>query len=146
MPILGVCTIRAFGRRRAPLLDRPLGPSSAHRVDTGDRLDGTDEQRRRATGGLADDVQAVMHPVDKVHVGDPGWPVHDRVPDGPPEPGVGGLVVLADVRLDLDDPAGSAVRGAVPDQPAAEQGPAELQRRQLEDVAVRRRYRGLTGT
>ena len=55
--------------------------------------------------GLGDHVQAVVHPVDKVHVGDARRPVHDRVPRGPPEAGMRGAVVLADVRLDLDDPA-----------------------------------------
>jgi hypothetical protein len=59
---------------------------------------------------------------------------------------VGCLVGLADVRLDLDDPARSPFRAVVPDQPPAEQGPAQLERRQREDVAVRRTYRGETGT
>ena len=35
-----------------------------------DRLDRADEHRRRPSGGLGHDVQAVVHPVDKVHVGD----------------------------------------------------------------------------
>jgi hypothetical protein len=59
---------------------------------------------------------------------------------------VGRLVVLADVRLELDDPAGAPDRAIVPDQPAAEQRPAELQGRQGEDVAGRGRYRVATGT
>ena len=46
-----------------------------------------------------------MHPVDKVHVGDALRPVHDRVPGGEPEPGVGSPVLLTDVGLELDDPA-----------------------------------------
>ena len=56
-------------------------------------------------GGLGDDVQTVVHAVDKVHVGPARRPVHDLVPGGPPEPGVRRPVVLADVRLELDDPA-----------------------------------------
>jgi hypothetical protein len=51
------------------------------------------------------------------------------------------LVILADVRLELDDPAGPSDRAVVPDQPAAEQRSTELQRREREDVANRRRYR-----
>jgi hypothetical protein len=47
------------------------------------------------------------------------------------------LVVFADVRLDLDDPAGPRCRAVVPDQPATEQGPPKVEGRQLEDVATR---------
>jgi hypothetical protein len=56
------------------------------------------------------------------------------------------LIVLADVRLDLDDPARPTRRAVVPDQPATEQRPAELQRRQVENVASRGPYRGITVT
>jgi hypothetical protein len=45
------------------------------------------------------------------------------------------LVVFADVRLDLDDPAGPRCRAVVPDQPAAEQRPPKVEGRELEDVA-----------
>ena len=93
-----------------------------------------------------------MHPVDKVHVGDPGRPVHDGVPGGPSEACVGRAIVLADVGLELDDPGhppgaiAVAVARIVPDQPAAEQRPAELESRQREDVSNGGRYRVLTGT
>jgi hypothetical protein len=56
------------------------------------------------------------------------------------------LVVLADVRLDLDDPSVAARPAVVPDQPATEQRPPELERRQLENVARRGLYRGITVT
>jgi hypothetical protein len=56
------------------------------------------------------------------------------------------LVLLADVRLDLDDPPGTQRRPVVPDQPATEQRPPELERRQLENVASRPPYRGITVT
>jgi hypothetical protein len=59
---------------------------------------------------------------------------------------VGRLVVLADVGLELDDPGGAADPAVIPDQPAAEQRSAELQGREREDVASRRRYRPATGT
>jgi hypothetical protein len=56
------------------------------------------------------------------------------------------LVLLADVRLQLDDPGGPSNGTVVPDQPAAEQRLTELERRQREDVAETRRYRGPTVT
>jgi hypothetical protein len=59
---------------------------------------------------------------------------------------VGCLIRFADVRLELDDPGNPSDGAVVADQPAAEQRPAELQCRQRQDVANRRRYRVLTGT
>jgi hypothetical protein len=56
------------------------------------------------------------------------------------------LVLLADVRLDLDDPARPRRRAVIADQPAAEERPAELERGTLEDVASRGAYRGVTVT
>jgi len=44
-----------------------------------------------------------VHAVDKVHIGDPGRTIHDRVAIGPTEARVARPVVLADVGLDLDD-------------------------------------------
>jgi hypothetical protein len=63
-------------------------------------------------------------------------------------------VVLADVRLHLDDPGNprraaprSALDGAVvPDEPAAEQGATDRQRRELEDLAEAARYDPFTRT
>jgi len=60
-------------------------------------------------------------------------------------------IVLADVRLDLDDPghppdAVAIIAAVIPGQPAAEQRPAELESRQREDVSNGGRYRVLTGT
>ena len=64
--------------------------------------------------GLGHDVEAVVHPVDKVHVGDARRPGHDPVAVGRAEPRVRRAVVLADVRLDLDDPPdAAAARGSV---------------------------------
>jgi hypothetical protein len=59
---------------------------------------------------------------------------------------VGRLVVLADVRLELDDPARPPDRAVITDQRAAEQGPTELDRWQREDVANGCRYFGPTVT
>jgi len=128
----------------APSTHDPLGPSRPHRVDALDRLDRADEERRRPADPLADDVQAVVHPVDKVHVGDPGRPVHDRVATSPPEAGMGRLVILADVRLELDDAAGTATWTVVPDEPAAKERSPDLQGRQVENVAIAGSYDELT--
>jgi hypothetical protein len=59
---------------------------------------------------------------------------------------VGRLVLFADVRLDLDDPGDPRNGAVVPDQPAAEQGAPDFQRRQLEDVADAAPYDPLTRT
>jgi len=53
--------------------------------------------------------------------------VHDRVAGRPPEPGVRRQVLLADVRLELDDPA-LASWPALPDEARAEQGGRCLER------------------
>jgi hypothetical protein len=44
-------------------------------------------------------------------------------------------IVLADIRLELDDAGRSPDRAVVADQQSAEQRPPELERRQVEDVA-----------
>jgi hypothetical protein len=59
---------------------------------------------------------------------------------------VGGEILGPDVRLDLDDPAGPQRRDVVPDQPATEERPAQRERGQLENVASRGPYRGITVT
>ncbi|HEX5824688.1 MAG TPA: hypothetical protein VFY18_09550 [Candidatus Limnocylindrales bacterium] len=59
---------------------------------------------------------------------------------------MGRPVLLADVRLELDDPARPPDGPVVPDQPTAEQRPTELEGRQPEDVGSGGPYRVLTGT
>jgi hypothetical protein len=54
---------------------------------------------------------------------------------------MGRLVVLADVGLDLDDASSPPASAPIPDQPAAEERPPQLERRQLEDVASGFAYR-----
>ena len=93
----------------------------AHRLDAVERLDGADEHGGRRAGRLGHHVEAVVHPVDKVHVGQARRPEHDPVACGLAEPGVRRPVVLADVRLDLDDPADAPPGRVVADQPRADQ-------------------------
>jgi hypothetical protein len=134
----GVRRITAGSTSRDALFE----PGAPHRVFALERLDGADEDRGRPADGLGHDVQAVVHPVDKVHVGDPRRPVHDRVPGGPAEAGVRRTVVFADVRLDLDDPAPSLQAVAIfPDEVCTEESRGDLERRSREkrrDVAQER--------
>jgi hypothetical protein len=63
-------------------------------------------------------------------------PEHDPVARGLAEAGVGRLVVLADVGLDLDDPSDPTARGVVADQPRADEGARGLEGRLREDGPV----------
>ena len=119
-PARPCCPGRATaGRRSAPPF--PGDSRLPHRRPTLDRLDRANQHGGGQSLGLGDNVEAVVHPVDKVHVGDPGTPVHDRVARRPAEPGVRRQVVLADVRLDLDDPPGAPPTGVFANQQRAEQ-------------------------
>jgi hypothetical protein len=48
-------------------------------------------------------------------------PEHDPIAGGAAEPGMRGLVLLADVRLDLNDPPDPATRGVVTDEERPEE-------------------------
>jgi hypothetical protein len=61
---------------------------------------------------------------------------HDAVAGGLTEAGVGRLVVLADIRLDFDDPSNPAARRVVADQPRADEVACGLERRLREDGPV----------
>lgn len=81
------------------------GTRSPHLLDPLDGLDGPDEDGGRFTFRPARHVQAVVHPVDKVHVGPAGSTEHDGRPFGQSCPGVRGTVVGAAIGLDFHDPA-----------------------------------------
>ena len=110
-------------------------PSSAHGIDAGYRFDGSDQHRRRASGGLRDNVQTVVHAVDKVHVRDSRRPEHDLIPPGPAESGVGGEVVLADVGLYLDDSSDAGFRTSASHEERSQQTPGALLSVAAEDCA-----------
>src|SRR5262249_44998416 len=57
----------------------------------------------RMTGVFSHDVQAPVHPVDEVDVGAPAGLVHRRGAARAPVPGVRRPIVLAEVRLRLDE-------------------------------------------
>jgi hypothetical protein len=65
-----------------------------------------------------------------------GRPEHHPVAGGLTEAGMGCLVVLADVGLDLDDPSHPTAGGVVADQPRADEGACGLERRLREDGPV----------
>ena len=111
-------------------------PALTHQVQALQRLDRAHEDRGRAARRLGDDVEAVVHPVDKVHVGMAGRPEHRPVAGGRPEARVRCPVVDADVCLDLDDPPGPEARLVVADESRAEQASGGLERGAGEERSV----------
>ncbi len=114
-----------------------LGPAGAtaavrgktigsHALDPDQRFDGADEDCGRPAGRLGDHVQTVVHPVDKVHVGDPGRPGHDVVASRRREAGMRGAVLRPSVRLGLDDAPLAPPGLVVTDQARPEQSRRDL--------------------
>src|SRR5438093_634259 len=99
-------------------------------VESGDRLGAADEDRRPEPLRLGREVEAVVHAVDAIHVGEPGRTEHRVVPRRRSRAGVrGGLG--ADVRLDLDQARGLAVVG----EDLAEEVAGDDERRPREERA-----------
>ena len=69
---------RASQRRAGPARHARVAPGGtscpAHALDPRDRPDGADEHRGRLAVRAADDVEAVVQPVDEVDVGPAGGP------------------------------------------------------------------------
>ena len=110
--------------------DAGLGPTGApatipgeaigpHALDAEQRFDGANQHRGRPAGRLGDHVQAVVHPVDKVHVGESRRPRHDPVPGRRREAGMRREVLRTTVRLDFDDARFAPPGRVVADQPRA---------------------------
>ena len=106
---------------------QPVFAGTAHQIHSFERLDGAHEQGRRPTLRFCDNVQAVVHTVDKVHVRIAGWAEHDSVAFRTAESSVGRQVIDADVGLDFNDPADSYAGEVRSDQSAADQGASDLQ-------------------
>ncbi len=118
-------------------------PGRAHHVDAGERLDGADQHGGRGAGHAGHHVEAVIHPVDKVHVGDARRPAHDRVAAGRAEARVRGQVLRAAVGLDLDDAPDPSPGLVVADEERAEQAAGGLgavvrEERPFEDAQAQR--------
>ena len=101
-----------------------------------ERLDGADEHGGGHAGRFGHHVEAVVHPVDKVHVGMAGRPEHDPVAGGLAEPGVRRAIVRPEVGLDLDDPADPPPGRIVADEPGADEGAAGVEGRAGQDGPV----------
>ena len=108
----------------------------AHLVEALQRFDRAHEDRGRAAGRFGDDIEAVVHPVNKVHVRMAGRPEHRPVACSWPEARVRCPVAHADVCLDLDDPPGTASGLVVTDESRAEQASGGLERGAGEERAV----------
>ena len=146
---------------------RPVAPAArgsvaqplvAHCLDAVERLDRADEHCRGVSDGLGDHVQGVIHPVDKVHVGDARRAEHDRRSASRTEAGVRRLVLGPQVRLHLDDAAdphlstgrrrharrlafrralrGGVVKGRIADENGTEQRAGGVERGSGEECAV----------
>ena len=107
-----------------------------HQVQALERLDRAHQDRGRAAHRFGNDVEAVVHPVDKVHVGMARRPEHRPVAGGRPEARVRCPVVNADVGLDLDDPPGPEAGLIVADESRAKQASGGLERGAGEERSV----------
>ncbi len=114
---------------------RSLDAGGPHRGLACEGFDGANQHGSRSALGLRHDVQALVHAVHEVDVGDPGRPVHHGVAGRLPEPGVGCEIVLADVRLDLHDPPDAlAGRPVVADEVGADERSRGVEGRSDEDL------------
>ena len=122
------------GRRARVAADSPPRPRArgACRIRALERLDGADQDGGRASGRLGDDVEAVVHAVDKVHVGDARRPEHDPVPGRGPHAGVRGPVLEA---RRTPRPRRSGRPGARPRHPRRPRHPGRAERRRIPDQA-----------
>jgi len=80
-----------------------------HGLEPFDGLEGADEHAAGLAGWLAGEVQAVVHAVDEIDVGEAGRTEEDGVAGGFADEGVGGWVVEAEVGFDFRDAAGEAL-------------------------------------
>ena len=84
-------------------------PEAGHRFEAGYGLEGADEDAAGLAFGLAGEVEAVVHAVDEVDVGEAGRPEEDCVARGFADEAVGGGVGEAEVGFDFGDAAGEAL-------------------------------------
>ncbi len=78
---------------------------AGHGFEAGDGLEGADEDSSGLAVGLAGEVEAVVHAVDEVDVGEAGRAEEYRVARGLADEGVGGWVGEAEVGFDFGDAA-----------------------------------------
>ncbi len=80
-----------------------------HRFKACNGLEGADEDAAGLAFGLAGEVEAVVHAVDEVDVGESGRAEEDGVAGGLADEAVGGWVGEAEVGFDFGDAAGEAL-------------------------------------
>src|ERR1039458_6424714 len=114
------------GGPRSPVVGMARGgPAPAHELEPSDWFEGANEDASRDAGWFADQVEALIHPIDEVHIGVARRPKDDLGARSNAARGVGGLVVCAQVGFGFDDDAGG---GAV-DEDFAEQGAGDIDSR-----------------
>jgi len=112
-----------FGGARREVLEFARGrPASAHEVQPRDRFEGANQDASSSAGRFADQVEALIHPVNEVNVGVAGRPEDDLGARGDAACRVGGLVVCAEVGFGFDNDAG----GAAVDEDLTEQGASDI--------------------
>jgi hypothetical protein len=120
------CRLATLRGPAGALAQRHGEPVGAHSIEAREWLHGPDQDRGRGTLLPAHDVQTVIHPVDKVHVGDAGRPGHDPVATGAAEPRMRRQVVWTTVGLDLDDPSLAPAGFVLANQAGGEQDASGL--------------------
>ena len=115
-----------FGRARCQVLYLARGrPAPAHEVEPHHRFERANQDATGRAGGFADQIEALIHPIDKVDVGVARRPEDHFRARGDAPRGVGGLVARGEVRFGLHDDA----RGAAVDQDFAGQVARDVDRR-----------------
>ena len=93
----------------------------AHTLNAGLRRQCPDQDRPRVPILMRDDVEAVVHPIDQIHIGVPHRAEHSGGPPARPPIGMGCGVVLRTISFSLDDPAGKQLTVDTTDKPLAQQ-------------------------
>jgi len=85
-----------------------LAPSGTHYIDAVDGFDRPDQYRVRMIAWTADDIELVVHSIDKKHVSVAREPVHDLIAGRPASAETVSRPILGpEIRLDLDDHSGN---------------------------------------
>src|SRR6185437_908491 len=114
----------------------------AHQLDAAHWFHGANEHRARRAFGARDGIEAPVHAVDEIDVGDAWGAVERRSARCAARGGVAGEVVLADVRLGLDDAAGGDAVGRSAFEYRTEQLTRDLLGGAVVEIARERRRAG----
>ena len=85
-------------------------------INAFDRFRCTEENSRRETVTLGDEIKAVIHAVDEIDVGDTRFAIHQPIPVSWAAGGVAGRVLFPDIRFNFDNACReSPPRGSIDD-------------------------------